>query len=93
MLLLNRRYCSAGAEETGRRAGGEAHLKRFCPGSSDNNFSLNVAKQATPMFDLKRPSNKCLFKNGVVEKLQMAADRLTEIIGSLAFQYHKTRTR
>ncbi len=73
------------------RAGGEAHLKRFGPGSSDNNFSLNVAQQDTPMFDLKRPSTKCLFKKGVVEKLQMAADRLTEIIASLAFRCHKTR--
>jgi len=38
MLILNCPYCGVDAEETELAAGGEAHLKRFGPGSSDDDF-------------------------------------------------------
>jgi sarcosine oxidase subunit delta len=38
MLLLTCPYCGVAAEETELAAGGEAHLKRFGPGSSDDDF-------------------------------------------------------
>ena len=38
MLILNCPYCGVDAEETELAAGGEAHLKRFGPGSSDDEF-------------------------------------------------------
>lgn len=39
MLLLTCPYCGAECEETELTPGGEAHLKRFGPGSSDDEFS------------------------------------------------------
>ena len=38
MLTLTCPYCGIAAEETELAAGGEAHLKRFGPGSSDADF-------------------------------------------------------
>ncbi|MEM9967132.1 MAG: sarcosine oxidase subunit delta [Pseudomonadota bacterium] len=38
MLLITCPYCGVTAEETEFRAYGEAHLKRFGPGSSDQDF-------------------------------------------------------
>ena len=38
MLILTCPYCGVAAEETELAAGGEAHLKRFGPGSSDDEF-------------------------------------------------------
>ena len=38
MLLLTCPYCGVTAEETEFAAGGEAHLKRFGPGSEDGEF-------------------------------------------------------
>ena len=38
MLTLTCPYCGVTAEETELAAGGEAHLKRFGPGSSDEDF-------------------------------------------------------
>ncbi len=38
MLLLTCPYCGVAAEETELAAGGEAHLKRFGPGSGDEAF-------------------------------------------------------
>ncbi len=75
MLLLNRPYCGATAEETDPRAGGEAHLKRFGPGSSDNNFSLTrlssqgvltrLAQQILRRFD---PAHLCAQSHGVLNR-------------------------
>ncbi|MEE9453459.1 MAG: sarcosine oxidase subunit delta [Paracoccaceae bacterium] len=39
MLLLKCPHCGIHAEETEFAAGGEAHLKRFGPGSGDQDFS------------------------------------------------------
>ncbi len=38
MLLLTCPYCGVQADETELTPGGEAHLKRFGPGSSDDDF-------------------------------------------------------
>jgi len=38
MLTLNCPYCGVNAEETELEAGGEAHLKRFTVGSTDDEF-------------------------------------------------------
>ena len=38
MLILTCPYCGVDAEETELQAGGEAHLKRYGPGSSDEEF-------------------------------------------------------
>lgn len=38
MLTLNCPYCGINADETELHAGGEAHLKRFGPGSDDAEF-------------------------------------------------------
>ncbi|MCV2875666.1 sarcosine oxidase subunit delta [Rhodobacteraceae bacterium XHP0102] len=38
MLLLTCPYCGVSADETELSPGGEAHLKRFGPGSSDEDF-------------------------------------------------------
>ena len=38
MLILQCPYCGIHADETELHAGGEAHLKRFGPGASDDDF-------------------------------------------------------
>jgi sarcosine oxidase subunit delta len=38
MLTLTCPYCGVAADETELQAGGEAHLKRFGPGASDDEF-------------------------------------------------------
>ncbi|EBA09504.1 sarcosine oxidase subunit delta [Sagittula stellata] len=38
MLIFTCPYCGVAADETELSAGGEAHLKRFGPGSSDDDF-------------------------------------------------------
>ncbi|WIV49583.1 sarcosine oxidase subunit delta [Marivivens sp. LCG002] len=38
MLTLQCPYCGVDAEETELQGGGEAHLKRFGPGSNDDDF-------------------------------------------------------
>ncbi|MBD0865185.1 MAG: sarcosine oxidase subunit delta [Rhodobacteraceae bacterium] len=38
MLILTCPYCGVNADETELTPGGEAHLKRFGPGSSDDDF-------------------------------------------------------
>jgi sarcosine oxidase subunit delta len=38
MLILHCPYCGVDADETELAPGGEAHLKRFGPGSSDQDF-------------------------------------------------------
>lgn len=48
MLLLTCPNCGVTAEETEFHAGGEAHLKRFGPGSSDAEFSDYLFQRENP---------------------------------------------
>lgn len=48
MLLLTCPCCAVTAEETEFHAGGEAHLKRFGPGSSDDDYDGYMFARANP---------------------------------------------
>ena len=48
MLTLHCPYCGVDAEETELSAGGEAHLKRFGPGSSDDDFEGYLFMRENP---------------------------------------------
>ena len=48
MLLLTCPYCGVKAEETELAPGGEAHLKRFGPGSSDDDFEAYLFARENP---------------------------------------------
>jgi sarcosine oxidase subunit delta len=48
MLTLTCPCCGARAEETELAAGGEAHLKRFGPGSSDEDFEGYLFARENP---------------------------------------------
>lgn len=48
MLILTCPYCGVAAEETEFAAGGEAHLKRFGPGSSDDDFEAYLFLRPNP---------------------------------------------
>jgi sarcosine oxidase subunit delta len=48
MLILTCPYCGIAAEETELAAGGEAHLKRFGPGSSDADFEAYLFLRQNP---------------------------------------------
>ena len=48
MLILNCPYCGRDKDETELAAGGEAHLKRFGPGSSDQDFEGYLFGRANP---------------------------------------------
>tara|TARA_B100000768_G_scaffold181862_1_gene206959 strand:+ start:467 stop:796 length:330 start_codon:yes stop_codon:yes gene_type:complete len=48
MLILNCPYCGREKDETELAAGGEAHLKRFGPGSSDQDFEGYLFERANP---------------------------------------------
>lgn len=48
MLLLTCPYCNIAAEETELSPGGEAHLKRFGPGSSDADFEAYMFARKNP---------------------------------------------
>ena len=48
MLTLTCPYCGAECEETELSPGGEAHLKRFGPGSSDEDFSNYLFQRKNP---------------------------------------------
>ncbi|MEI4470750.1 sarcosine oxidase subunit delta [Frigidibacter sp. MR17.24] len=48
MLTLTCPYCGVAAEETELSPGGEAHLKRFGPGSSDDEFTGYMFSRANP---------------------------------------------
>ena len=49
MLVLTCPYCGVEAEETELQAGGEAHLKRFGPGSSDEDYENYMFARKNPM--------------------------------------------
>ncbi|MYM54229.1 sarcosine oxidase subunit delta [Thalassovita mangrovi] len=62
MLILNCPYCGVDAEETELHAGGEAHLKRFGPGSSDAEFEAYLFARENPKgvhFERWRHANGC----------------------------------
>ena len=48
MLILECTYCGIKGEETEFHAGGEAHLKRFGPGSSDEDFETYLFMSENP---------------------------------------------
>lgn len=48
MLTLTCPYCGVAADETELAAGGEAHLKRFGPGSSDAEFDTYMFARENP---------------------------------------------
>lgn len=48
MLILTCPYCGVTAEETEFHGGGEAHLKRFGPGSSEEDFHDYLFSKVNP---------------------------------------------
>ena len=48
MLVLTCPYCAITAEETEFKPGGEAHLKRFGPGSSDAEYEAYMFNRKNP---------------------------------------------
>ena len=48
MLILHCPHCGVDAEETELAPGGEAHLKRFGPGSSDEEFETYLFHRENP---------------------------------------------
>jgi sarcosine oxidase subunit delta len=48
MLILECPYCGVHAEESELSAGGEAHLKRFGPGASDDDFENYLFMRENP---------------------------------------------
>ncbi|MCV2881527.1 sarcosine oxidase subunit delta [Actibacterium sp. XHP0104] len=62
MLILRCPYCGVSGEETEFHAGGEAHLKRFGPGSSDAEFEAYLFQRENPKgvhFERWRHVNGC----------------------------------
>ena len=62
MLILECPCCGVRAEETEFAAGGEAHLKRFGPGSSDEEFQGYLFLRKNPKgvhFERWRHANGC----------------------------------
>lgn len=62
MLTLQCPYCGVMAEETELSAGGEAHLKRFGPGSNDEDFESYMFMRENPRgvhFERWRHANGC----------------------------------
>ncbi|MGO4915353.1 sarcosine oxidase subunit delta [Pseudogemmobacter sp. W21_MBD1_M6] len=62
MLILECPYCGVRADETELHAGGQAHLKRFGPGSSDESFEDYMFMRKNPRgvhFERWRHVNGC----------------------------------
>ncbi len=62
MLILHCPYCGTDADETELAPGGEAHLKRFGPGSQDADFEAYLFARENPMgvhFERWRHANGC----------------------------------
>lgn len=62
MLILTCPYCGVTGEETEFHGGGEAHLKRFGPGSSDDDFHDYLFARENPKgvhFERWRHVNGC----------------------------------
>ncbi|MDP5216670.1 sarcosine oxidase subunit delta [Ruegeria sp. 2205SS24-7] len=62
MLILHCPYCGVDAEETELHAGGEAHVKRFGPGSDDDQFHDYLFMRENPKgvhFERWQHANGC----------------------------------
>ncbi len=62
MLILRCPYCGVDCDETELAPGGEAHLKRFGPGSSDDDFEAYLFHRENPKgvhFERWRHANGC----------------------------------
>ncbi|MEZ5715634.1 MAG: sarcosine oxidase subunit delta [Paracoccaceae bacterium] len=62
MLILDCPYCGVTAEETEFHGGGEAHIKRFGPGSTDADFETYLFHRENPKgvhFERWRHVNGC----------------------------------
>ena len=62
MLILECPYCSVKGEETEFHGGGEAHIKRFGPGSSEEEFNSYLFAKVNPKgvhFERWRHANGC----------------------------------
>ncbi len=62
MLILECPYCGVEADETELQAGGEAHLKRFGPGSSEEDYENYMFARQNPIgfhFERWRHVNGC----------------------------------
>ncbi|MEM6480149.1 MAG: sarcosine oxidase subunit delta [Pseudomonadota bacterium] len=62
MLILECPYCGEAKDETELSAGGEAHLKRYGPGSSDADFEDYLFQRENPKgvhFERWRCSSGC----------------------------------
>jgi len=62
MLILNCPYCGTAADETELAPGGEAHIKRFGPGSTDTDFEGYLFGRENPKglhFERWRHANGC----------------------------------
>lgn len=62
MLVLTCHACGVTAEETEFHGGGEAHLKRFGPGSTDDEFESYLFMRQNPKgvhFERWRHANGC----------------------------------
>lgn len=62
MLILECPYCGVKGEETEFAPGGEAHLKRFGPGSSEDDFHAYLFEKENPKgvhFERWRHANGC----------------------------------
>ena len=62
MLILECPNCGVMADETELAPGGEAHLKRFGPGASDEDFETYLFHRANPRgvhFERWRHANGC----------------------------------
>lgn len=62
MLILHCPYCGIDADETELAPGGEAHVKRYGPGSSDEEFQSYLFTRENPRgvhFERWRHANGC----------------------------------
>ena len=62
MLILTCPYCGVDCDETELHGGGEAHLKRFGPGSTDDEFEGYLFMRQNPKgvhFERWRHANGC----------------------------------
>ena len=62
MLILRCPYCGVDADETELHPGGEAHLTRYGPGSSDEDFEGYLFQRENPKgvhFERWRHANGC----------------------------------
>lgn len=84
MLTIHCHCCGITAEETEFHAGGEAHLKRHGPGSSDTEFETYLFMRANPKgvhFERWRHNNGC------GKWFHVARDTVTlEVFGSYSAQ-------